>query len=450
MRFSKTPEKHKPAHYGIERRHLVSGWPSLSSTHDAAYNAMLNAAGLVTAWRFYTERFTPAGRWFLLVTAIFFGYGTASLELQGYVPLAYLTALWIAALWFLVWGRPHVSLQARHAGRIRAGDILPVEVEIEQRDRGAGRDLRVLPHRLPPGIEAVPDCGVVLPLLKRGQKGRVTLGLCPERRGIYRLQGFRVETDFPFGLLPASRTFKEDRSLLVYPRFTPLSRVAIPVGRRYQPGGVAMAAARGESLEYIGNRDYRQGDNIRDIDWRATARLSRPIVREYREEYLLRVAVILDTHVPSDAASQQSAAFERAVSLCAAVGDHMAQQDYLVDILAAGPNLYHLTIGRSLAYLDQILDILACVEESRAEPFQVLEPEILESLAQITTIVCIFLDWTESRRAFVHRLSEQGAALKVIVVRDVSCSLDPAAEVGWLGHIPVISGAELDTGIEEL
>ena len=84
---------------------------------------------------------------------------------------------------------------------------------------------------------------------------------------------------------------------------------------------------------------------------------------------MLRAAVILDTHVPGGlgrAAQERRDAFERAVSVAAAVSDFMARQDYLVDIFAAGPNLYHLTAGRSLAYLDQILDILACVNASPA------------------------------------------------------------------------------------
>ena len=53
----------------------------------------------------------------------------------------------------------------------------------------------------------------------------------------------------------------------------------VPSGRRYQPGGIAMASKLGDSFEFIGNREYRDGDNLRDMDWRATARLSRPIVR---------------------------------------------------------------------------------------------------------------------------------------------------------------------------
>jgi uncharacterized protein (DUF58 family) len=264
------------------------------------------------------------------------------------------------------------------------------------------------------------------------------------------LRGYRVETDFPFGILLATRTFQDEKWLLVYPNFTRLLRLQLPTGRKHHPGGVALAATHGDSFEFFGNREFREGDSIRNIDWRATARLNKPIVREYREEYFLRVAVILDTHVPDDNKAAMDEAFERAVSTCAAVSDYMAQQEYLVDIFAAGPNLYHLTAGRSLAYLDQILDILACVDSSSAEPFETLEPEIFEHLMQITTVICVFLDWDENRRDFVHRLSRQGAAVKVIVVRDTSCALDPTADGDMLGEVPVISSEMFAAGVEQL
>ncbi|HEX2973224.1 MAG TPA: DUF58 domain-containing protein, partial [Tepidisphaeraceae bacterium] len=202
--------------------------------------------------------------------------------------------------------------------------------------------------------------------------------------------------------------------------------------------------------EFIGNREYREGDNVRDIDWRATARLCKPIVREYRDEYYLRVAVVLDTHIPKGAKASDREAFEGAVSVAAAISDFMARQEYLVDLFAAGPNLYHLTAGRSLAYLDQILDILACVQENPAEPFEVIEPEIMENLSRITTVICVFLDWNPARRDFVERLRQQGAGVKVVIARDGACTLNPLAEDDRSGPIVVLSRADFKRGIEEL
>jgi hypothetical protein len=84
----------------------------------------------------------------------------------------------------------------------------------------------------------------------------------------------------------------------------------------------------------------------------------------------------------------------------------------LVDIFAAGPQLYHLTAGRSLPISIRFLDILAHVESTEHAPFEQLEPEIAAHLGQITTVICVFLDWTTRRRAFVQHLLEQGAAGK--------------------------------------
>ncbi len=428
--------------------------PPPSPCKDPAEYPLFKGGVSRTLWRLYTQRLTGPGRWFAAVTAVFVSYSGASLQLQGHVIAAYAGAIWAVAACAMLWYRPRVKLSAVAPSRVCAGQTLTVDVEIEQPDRMRGADLVVMPDRLPRAVDAEPDGGVMLSDLGRGERARVRLGLRCNKRGAYTLAGFRVETGFPFGILRARQTFREQRPLLVYPKFSPLGRLALPTGRRYQPGGVALASEVGESFEYLGNREYREGDNVRDIDWRATARVGRAIVREWVEEYMLRVAVVLDTHVPEGLARaetrQRRDAFERAVSVAAAVSDYMARQDYLVDIFAAGPNLYHLIAGRSLAYLDQILDILACVDENPQEPFAVIEPQIAELLERISTVICVMLDWDEPRREFVHRLTIQGTAVKVIILRDGPCTLDPAGDADVLGVVPVIGKADFDRGIEEL
>ncbi len=405
-------------------------------------------------WRIYVQRFTPAGRWFGIATAVFVFYGGASLQLQGFMLAAYMTSLWFIAAIAMLLYRPRVRLAALHPSRVCAGETIQVDLDIEQRGRLRGADLVVLPHRLPPDIDAIPEEGLLLPDLQRGQHLRARVALRCNRRGNYMFRGFRVETEFPFGILRARQTFWQQCQIIVYPKFNPLTRLDLPTGRRYQPGGMALVSQLGESFEYLGNREYRDGDNVRDIDWRATARSSRLIVREWVEEYMLRAAVILDTHVPAKlparVARDRRDSFERAVSIAAAVSDFMARQDYLVDIFAAGPNLYHLTAGRSLAYLDQILDILACVDENPQEPFDLIEPQIGELISRLSTVICVFLDWNEVRRKFALHLQSQGVAVKVIICRDGPCTIDPAADAAFLGEVPMISKADYQIGLSEL
>jgi uncharacterized protein (DUF58 family) len=429
-------------------------FPPLGPSKDISDYPLFTSGVSRWLWRIYAQRLTPAGRWFALATAIFSMYGGISLQLQGYVPAGYTVIIWsVAAMGTLLY-RPRVKLTCRNPDRVCAGETVECDIEIEQLRGFGGADLVVLPHRLPISIDAVPDDGIVLPDMKMGDRTYTRVGLRCSARGEFTLKGWRVESGFPFGILRAWRTFLIQRKLIVYPKFFPLAALALPTGRRYQPGGVALVSHLGESFEYLGNREYREGDNVRDIDWRATARSDKPIVREWVEEYMLRAAVILDTHVPpkqkARVMQRRRDSFERAVSVTAAVSDFMARQDYLVDLFAAGPNLYHLTAGRSLAYLDQILDILACVGESPTEPMEVIEPQIAELLGRISTAICVFLDWTPTRRDFALRLRSEGVAVKAIICRDGPCTLDPAQDASFFGEIPIISAADFERGISEL
>jgi uncharacterized protein (DUF58 family) len=429
-------------------------FPPLGPSKDVSDYPLFTSGVSRWLWRIYAQRLTPAGRWFALATAIFSMYGGISLNLQGYVPAGYTAIIWIIAGGAMLFYRPRIHLTCRNPDRVCAGETIDCDIEIQQLRRFGGADLVVMPHRLPRSIDSVPEDGVVLSDLQKGVRARARIGLRCLARGEFTLKGFRVESGFPFGILRSWRTYPMQRKLLVYPKFVPLASLSIPTGRRYQPGGVALVSHLGESFEYLGNREYREGDNVRDIDWRATARSDKPIVREWVEEYMLRAAVILDTHIPKKlktrAMQQRRDSFERAVSVTAAVSDFMARQDYLVDLFAAGPNLYHLTAGRSLAYLDQILDILACVDSSPTEPMEVIEPQIADLISRLSTAICVFLDWTPSRREFAQRLLREGVAVKAIICRDGPCTIDPSADESFFGEIPVISAADFAKGVSVL
>ena len=428
----------------------TSPWHSTKDIREASPVPGFPGPISLWAWRFFTHRLTTAGNWFLGTALLFLLFGSTSLDLQVFVPFTYAAGLGLVVILATLLVRPRVRVRAEHAARAAAGETLTVTLEITNSGRYSGREWAVLPYRLPQAIDAREAEGIVLPALAPRATTRAMLHLFCHRRGLYTLRGWRVQTEFPFGLLRAYVFVKEDSPLLVYPRFTPLDRLEIPTGRRYQPGGVALASNLGDSFEYQGNREYRDGDSVRDIDWRATARLDRPIVREYREEYFHRVAVILDTQASPRTGTAGSENFERAVSVCAAIGDWLGRREYIVDLFAAGPNLYHLTAGRSLASLDQILDILACLETTPVEPFSTLEPEILAHLAQITTVICVFLDWDETRRALARRLQAEGAGVKAVIVHEGPCTLDPADDAAGDGTLMVISRADFEAGRGEL
>src|SRR3989442_2313388 len=111
-------------------------------------------------------------------------------------------------------------------------------------------------------------------------------------------------------------------------------------GRRYQPGGIPLSSSTGDAIEFLGPREYREGDAVRSIHWRSWARRGEPVVKEYQEEYFCRIAILLDTFVRRRPRAAGVRAFEAAISVVASVADFFSRTEHIVEILAAGPYLY--------------------------------------------------------------------------------------------------------------
>jgi len=230
--------------------------------------------------------------------------------------------------------------------------------------------------------------------------------------------------------------------LLVYPAFHPLQELNIPAGMRYQPGGLALTSQVGQSMEFIGTREYQPGDRMRDLHPRSWARVGYPVVRQYQEEYLTRIAMIVDTYVPTP---RGRPALEATLSTAAAIADYLARQEYIVDLFAAGPELYVFQAGRSLGYLDNILDILACIDACPTDPMDTIAPRLHEQLRQTSTVICLMMRWDTTRQQFVRDIGELGVATHTIVVADDKQERPTSAdEVRWL------TVSELEDGVEQL
>jgi len=250
-----------------------------------------------------------------------------------------------------------------------------------------------------------------------GRPGHARIRMVAAHRGRYVVPGLGVSGTDPLGLLATRRSVRQpDQTVLVSPRFFTLGDLPLPVGRRYQPGGIPLAASLGDSNEFAGTREYREGDPLRKIHWRSWARRGAPVVKEYQEEYFSRVALVLDTFLPRRPRKVERRCFEAGVSVVASIADHFSRSEEIVDLFAAGPDIYQLSAGRSLAYLQNVLDVLACLEPCHEPPFDEVGPHLHENLAQLTTVVAVVLDWDEQRESFLRGLRARGAAVRTFIV----------------------------------
>jgi uncharacterized protein (DUF58 family) len=192
------------------------------------------------------------------------------------------------------------------------------------------------------------------------------------RRGRYQLSGFRISTKFPFGLIQKSRDVSEPVELMIYPALVPL-----PAGiLRGLPAvhGRGRVKWRTRSGDFFGLRDFRPGDDPRDIHWRTSARRGIPFVRESEDDEGLEATVLFD-NAESDGGIE---AFERAVSLAASISVELLRQGYRVTFVTRQDQI---TPDGGPAQATRILRLLALIEPSAAGA-----PPVGSSVGQATMI----------------------------------------------------------------
>lgn len=251
-----------------------------------------------------------------------------------------------------------------------------------------------------------------LPALAPSGEGEVTVAITPLRRGHLRFRGVTIARPDPLGLVQALKSIELPQSLLVLPKRYPMAEIRMAGTRKYQPGGVALASTVGDSEEFVSLRDYRSGDPMRRIHWKSYARVGRPVVKEYLDEFFVRHALVLDTFT----AHLGDPVFEEAVSVAASIAISMQTQESLLDLMFVGPEAYCFTAGRGLAHTEQLLEVLACVGPCRDKPFRSLHHAVIDRLDLLSGCVCILLGWDDARQELIRHLEALGTSTRVFVV----------------------------------
>jgi len=148
--------------------------------------------------------------------------------------------------------------------------------------------------------------------LATGQRRRHSVEVVFPRRGWHALGPWRLEVLLPLGFFLKSKVLVADYRVLVYPRLLPSS--AMPVrrgGGRRSPDALESRGREGEVTQL---RDYREGDEVRAMHWKQTARQQRPVVVERKRATEKPVFFVVDPRLENPSDSQQLERFEHLVS----------------------------------------------------------------------------------------------------------------------------------------
>jgi len=309
-----------------------------------------------------------------------------------------------------------------------AGEPLAYELQVQNKGQTPQDDLLVFENvasEAGPGLWGIvcAERGGIearefaLGRLEAGEARSVRVVVVPRRRGVLRFTGVSVGAPDPLGLFRALAWVEAAGRVLVLPQRYAVGAVNLAGGRRFQPGGVRLAASVGDGGDFFALREYRQGDPLRHIHWRSWARLGRPIVKEFQDEFFVRHALLLDTFL--DAVGVDADAYERfeeAVSVAASFAVAERPQDALLDLLFVAGEVHLVTAGRGVGRADQMLEALAEVEPRFEGDFGLLRDSALKHASAVSGCICVFLAWDTTRQNLVTDLRERGIDVLALCV----------------------------------
>jgi uncharacterized protein (DUF58 family) len=148
--------------------------------------------------------------------------------------------------------------------------------------------------------------------LATGQRRRHTVEVEFPRRGWHELGPWRLDVLLPLGFFLKSKILVTGRQVLIYPRLLPSSSAAVRRGGgRRAPDALESRGRQGEVTQL---RDYRDGDELRAMHWKQTARQQRMVVVERKRSTETPVFFVLDPRLGDPADAAQLERFERIVS----------------------------------------------------------------------------------------------------------------------------------------
>ena len=380
---------------------------------------------MIAQWirAFSSSYFTMAGRVLLITTAYIVLAGMLTLLMPIYFLSITLTSLFLADIVLGRILRPRLNVLRTTPELASANSHINITYTITNSSRYTAWDVYVdtIPFHAP--IRFVRNMACIRVLLP-GATVTVTNTITVNRRGRYRLPLPVADSSFPFGLWRWGSRGQGNRPLLIYPSFTPLRILHLPLGHRSQSSGnTSFSSTTGQSIDFHGCRTFRYGDNPRYIHAPSWARLREPIVKEFTDENTRHIAVFIDTITSKPSwwervTNKRDDEFEAALSLASAIVDYLVKQNFKIDLFTNGNDDINVRRSEEFEHLEHILEIFASIEDVPGGIFNRIPEDIMNEMCELSVATVLLLDWDEKRRHFIRELTENGVAIKTVVISD--------------------------------
>lgn len=274
-------------------------------------------------------------------------------------------AIMLPLLASVVAARTQFRLQADRAllpSRASVGDDCQAHLTLRVTGRCSGRLL--LEDLVPQELGGPRRAVVSRPLQHR--EVQLIYRLRPAARRVHSLGPLTVRVTDPLGLAQFSRTLAGNSALVVLPAVVPLA--GLPAGGELGAGAAGGGAGgAGSGQDAIVVRSYQQGDDLRRVHWRTSARRDELMVRVEEWSQRCGVTVLLDHRAAAHRGAGPTSSLEYAVSLTASVYVHLRRRGPQVRLITADGAVLVAAGAGAANSTDTALDALAalCATDQR-------------------------------------------------------------------------------------
>ncbi len=292
-------------------------------------------------------------------------------------------------------GASAVTLERRVGLRLAIGEREPVTL----RAQNATASGLVVQVRDEPPLAFAAEGRLVRFLLPPRGRAEGAYWVTPPARGDYTFTGFTVRVAGSLGLVQRQWRVPQATAVQVYPNFRLAARMDL-MGRRSHllRTGLHTLRRRGEGRTFESLRDYVPGDEIRHIDWKATARRGKIIVREYEVERHQNVFLMVDAGRMMTAQVANLTKMDYAVNAALLVAHAAIGQGDKVGLMVfADEVLAYLSPRGGKRQIVQVLEALYGARPSLVEPDYGVAFRYLAARRLQRALVLVFTDLVDAR-----------------------------------------------------
>ncbi len=304
------------------------------------------------------------------------------------------------------------TLTSNHVG---VGQVAGVQLDVT--NVGAQTGLLLVEEHVPWALGQRPR--FVLDAMQPGWHRRFEYPVQAEVRGIYEVGPMSVRVADPFGMVELHRAFTRTSTLVVVPTAEPLPPIPLRGAWTGTGDNRPRPFSTGSTAD-VTVREYVHGDDLRRVHWRSTARTGELMVRREEQPWQSRCTLFIDNRERAHRGSGPDSSLERAVTVAASIGVHLAARGYQVRLVSAsgetdhtGPGGHAWHDGDVGTEAQPLLEHLAALPTTRAGE---IATDWVDETVTSGMFIAVVGELTDLDRAFLARLHNRTNASYAVVL----------------------------------